>query len=121
MILVRFSVVPENLLERDPRAVAYRFPESVRVSDAKFVAYLKRLQKFHNYNTLRILESFIKRDSGRYLVPGELLNWRRRDKFAKSKVEVGGKAYFALSLAELTPTEMMKYESFVEEVRGERV
>lgn len=119
--LVKYSVVPDGLLERDPRTIAYRFPESVRTSDHKFVLYVKRLQKFHNYNTLRIIEDFVKSDSNRYLVPAVVLNWRRREKLAKSKVEIGGQAYFAVKLAELTAKEFQKYEEFVETVRGKKI
>lgn len=119
--MTKYSVVPANLAERDPRPIAYRFPESVRKSDIKFVAWIKRLQRFNNFNTLKIIEDFIKADSGRYLVPGTIMNWRRRNKYKNSRVEVGNYAFFAMHLSDLTPVEMYKYEEYVKEISEMRV
>lgn len=117
----QYTIIPPSLNERDPRPFAYRYPDSIRQSGAKFVAWIKRHNNFTNYNTLRIIESFIRLDSGRYLIPSEVLNWRRREKYQNSRIEVGNKAYFAMYLRELTAQEMKKFEEFVEDVRSVRV
>ena len=119
--MFKYTIIPDNLAARDPRSLAYRFPDRVRSSDVRFVAWIKRLTRFFNFNTLRIIEDFVKRDSGRYLVPGTIMNWRRREKYQNSRIEVGGSVYFAMHLRELTPAEMKKYEDYVEEARGTRV
>ena len=113
MILEEFSLVPKDYKKKDPRALLYLYPETIN-----YVAYAKRMQIFSFYQSLEIVEDLAKRQ-GYLLLPWTCIHWNRAKNFGPSrKVKIGRKSFFMLKPTELTKSEKMKREGYLEEIEA---
>lgn len=116
-----FSIVPQDLKQADPRPLAYLYPQMIRNDNQSFVAFIKKMQRFDFYNSLKMFEDYAHANDF-ILCPARLMHWRRRDNFgAKRRVQVGRQAFFLVKKNELTKKEKVKLLDHITDVRRVRI
>jgi hypothetical protein len=111
MTVNEFSLVPKGYREKDPRPFAWLYPKSINI-----VSYAKSMQKFAFYQALEVAEDLAKRQ-GFILLPWSCIHWQRAQSFGiDRKVKIGRKSYFLMKPHELTKSETMKLEKYLEEL-----
>jgi hypothetical protein len=111
MTVNEFSLVPKGYREKDPRPFAWLYPKSINI-----VSYAKSMQKFAFYQALEVAEDLAKRQ-GFILLPWSCIHWQRAQSFGiDRKVKIGRKSYFLMKPQELTKSETMKLEKYLEEL-----
>jgi hypothetical protein len=111
MTVDEFSLVPKGYREKDPRPFAWLYPKSINI-----VSYAKSMQKFAFYQALEVAEDLAKRQ-GFILLPWSCIHWQRAQSFGiDRKVKIGRKSYFLMKPHELTKSETMKLEKYLEEL-----
>jgi hypothetical protein len=111
MTVNEFSLVPKGYREKDPRPFAWLYPKSINI-----VSYAKSMQKFAFYQALEVAEDLAKRQ-GFILLPWVCIHWQRAQSFGiDRKVKIGRKSYFLMKPHELTKSETMKLEKYLEEL-----
>ena len=112
------TIVPPNISSQDPRPFAYLYPQSIRDNDRNFIAFIKKMQRFNFYNTLKDIEDYGKQN-GYLLVPTVLLHWRRRkDLNNDRRIVVGRNSFYYLLPHELTPGEQKKLLDYARDMEG---
>lgn len=116
-----FSIVPPDLKDKDPRPFAYLYPNMIRNDDQSFVSFIKKMQRFDFYNSVKMFEEY-GRVNGFILYPATLMHWRRRNGFGvERRVRVGRKSFYFVRENELIEGEKQKLLNHVEGVRRERI
>jgi hypothetical protein len=111
MTVNEFSLVPKGFREKDPRPFAWLYPKSINI-----VSYAKSMQKFAFYQALEVAETLAKRQ-GFILLPWSCIHWQRAQSFGVDrKIKIGRKSYFLMKPTELTKSETMKLEKYLEEL-----
>jgi hypothetical protein len=111
MTVNEFSLVPKGYREKDPRPFAWLYPKSINI-----VSYAKSMQKFAFYQALEVAEDLAKRQ-GFIILPWSCIHWQRAQSFGiDRKVKIGRKSYFLMKPHELTKSETMKLEKYLEEL-----
>lgn len=117
MNLKNYSLVPNDLLDKDPRNLAYYMPESVRATNISFISFLKRMQRFSFYQNISYFEEFAHANN-MILLPASVLHWRRREKLGDSRrFRIGRSAFYLVRVDELTEGEKKKLLDHIEVVR----
>lgn len=115
-MIENFSLVPQGYKEKDPRGLAFLYPQSLNI-----VAYAKKMQIFSFYQALDVAENMAK-SLGFILLPYSCIHWERRKKFGKDrKVKVGRKSFFMLRENELTKNEKSKLYSHLADIKKEMI
>ena len=106
-----FTLIPKNYKKKDPRSLLYLYPTSINI-----VAYAKKMQQFSFYQSLEIAEDLAKRQ-GFILLPWECIHWQRAKSFGVDrKIKIGRKSFFLMKINELTKTERLKLENYLQEI-----
>lgn len=112
-----FSIIPSDLEEKDPRPFAFLYPNMIRNDDQSFIAFIKKLQRFTFYKSLKYFEDY-GHANGFILLPATVLHWRRRSAFgAERRVKVGKKTFYFVREDELTELEKKKILEHIADVR----
>lgn len=107
----KFTLVPKNYRDKDPRALLYLYPETLNV-----VAYAKSMQRFAFFQSLSIAEDLAKRQ-GYILLPWSCIHWQRAKEFgADRKIKIGRNSFFLMQPNELTKTEEKKLQIYLSEL-----
>jgi hypothetical protein len=111
MNIEEYSLIPKGYKNKDPRSLLYLYPNSINI-----VAYAKRMQQFSFYQSLEVAEDLAKRQ-GFILLPWDCIHWQRAKNFGVDrKVKIGRKSFFLMKPNELTKSEEMKLERYLEEL-----
>lgn len=111
----RYSLVPSEYKEKDPRRLPWLYPKSLNV-----FYYAKKMQEFMFYQSLEVAED-IANKQGFILVPYECIHWRRKKLFGSDrKIKIGSKSFFLMKLPELTKGEEMNLINHLEELKEQR-
>lgn len=111
MNLSKITLVPREYRKKDPRSLLYYYPTSINV-----VAYAKKMQKFSFYQTLEVAEELAKKQ-GYILLPYSCMHWQRAKNYGVDrKIKIGRNSYFLMKPHELTKTEKVKLQRYLEEV-----
>lgn len=109
----QYSLIPDTVKHKDPRNLLYFYPRMNKITLSK------KLLKFSFYQTLKVAEDLANRQ-GCILVPWECMNWKRAKEFgADKKVKIGRNSFFMMKPGELTKSEKMKLERYLEELQEE--
>lgn len=112
MNVEEFSLVPKEYKKKDPRSLLFLYPNSVNI-----VAYAKKMQEFSFFQALEVAEDLAKRQ-GFILLPWSCIHWQRAKSFGTDrKVKIGRKSFFLMKQNELTKSEEMKLEKYLEELK----
>jgi hypothetical protein len=104
-----FTLIPKDI--KDPRPLLFLYPNSINI-----VAYAKQMQEFAFYQALEVAEDLAKRQ-GFILLPWTCIHWQRAKNFGiDRKVKIGRKSFFLMKPNELTKSEEMKLERYLEEL-----
>lgn len=107
----QYSLIPRNYKDKDPRTLAYFYPTSLNI-----VAYAKKMQEFSFYQSLAVAEDLAHKQ-GFILLPYQCIHWKRAKLFGSDrKIKIGRKSYFLMKLEELTASEKMKLDKYLEEI-----
>lgn len=111
MTISQFSLIPKEYKKKDPRPLLYLYPNSINI-----VAYAKSMQEFAFYQALEVAEDLAKRQ-GFILLPWTCIHWQRAKSFGiDRKVKIGRKSFFLMKPNELTKSEEIKLEKYLEEL-----
>lgn len=111
MNLEQISLIPKGYKNKDPRSLLYLYPNTINI-----VAYAKKMQQFSFYQSLEIAEDLAKRQ-GFFLLPWECIHWQRAKAFGVDrKVKIGRKSFFLMKVNELTKSERLKLENYLNEI-----
>ncbi|GIN62764.1 hypothetical protein J27TS8_27570 [Robertmurraya siralis] len=114
MNFAEFTLVPKDYRKKDPRSLLYYYPTSINV-----VAYAKKIQKFSFYQTLEVAEELAKKQ-GFILLPYACIHWQRAKNYGLDrKIKIGRNSFFLMKPHELTKTEELKLERYLEELHQE--
>ena len=117
MTFDNFTIVPQDLQEKDPRPFAYLYPETIRCNNQKFISFIKQLQRFTFYQSVQQFERFGKAN-GYILLPSSVLHWRRRSELGQERrVLIGRNTFYFVRQSELNEREQAKLLAHVEEIR----
>lgn len=112
-----FSIIPPDLEEKDPRPFAFLYPNMIRNDDQSFIAFIKKMQRFTFYKSLKCFEDF-GHANGLILLPATVLHWRRRNNFgAERRVKVGKKTFYFVREDEITKLEKQKLLDHIDDIR----
>lgn len=107
--LKKFSVVPPNFREKDPRSLLYHFPSLPAVTYAK-------LMQIYSFNqSLEVAES-VANFSGYILLPARCMNWKRVKGHFERRVKVGKHNFYMMREYELTKFERRKLINYIDEI-----
>jgi len=116
MNLKKYSLVPTEYKEKDPRALPYLYPTKLNL-----VAYAKKMQEFTFYQSLEAAET-VANNLGYILLPWDCVHWGRAQKIASDrKVKIGRKSFYMMKLNEMTKTEEKKLLEYISDLEPERV
>lgn len=116
MNLEKYSIVPKDYKEKDPRPLLYLYPESINL-----VSFNKQIQTFSFYQTLEVAEDLARRQ-GFILLPWNCIHWQRAKAFGVDrKVKIGRKSFFLMKIQELTKNEKAKLMEYLEELNQEAI
>lgn len=119
MKLDDFTLIPGDFREKDPRQLAYMFPQSIISSQQKFIAYNKKMQTFVYYHSLDVAETMAKL-MDYVLLPTSILHWRRAKQLgADRRVQIGRNVFYLVKQNELTSKERERLLDFAQEIRSE--
>jgi hypothetical protein len=111
MTLDDFSLIPKEYRKKDPRCLLFLYPNSINI-----VAYAKSMQRFAFYQALEVAEDLAKRQ-GYILLPWSCIHWQRAKSYGVDrKVKIGRKSFFLMKPNELTKSEEIKLEKYLEEM-----
>lgn len=111
MTINEFSLIPKAYKKKDPRPLLYLYPETINI-----VAYAKSIQKFAFYQALEVAEDLAKRQ-GFILLPWTCIHWQRVKSFGiERKVKIGRKSFYLMKPNDLTKSEVIKLERYLEEL-----
>lgn len=119
MSLHDFSLIPNDFREKDPRQLAYLYPQRIISSRQKFIAYNKKMQSFCYYHSLDVAEKIAKQ-LNYILLPASILHWRRKKTLgAERRVQIGRNIFYLVSRTELTDKEAEELVEYAAEIRKE--
>ena len=110
------TIVPANYKEKDPRQLAYNFPNFIRDTEQGLVIYNKYVQKFIYFQGVEAAETVAKM-FGCILVPTRCIHWRRTKLFTDRRVAVGREAFYIVKKHELIKNEIDRLKEYIEEMR----
>lgn len=117
--LDNFSLVPLDYKAKDPRQLAYMFPQSIMSSQQKFISYNKSMQNFVYYHSLDVAEHMAKLMDF-ILLPAACIHWRRAKALGeKRRVQVGRNIFYLVKPNELNKNEINKLVDYADEIRKE--
>lgn len=117
--LAEFSLVPLDYKTKDPRQLAYLFPESIISSQQKFISYNKSMQTFIYYHSLEVAEHMA-RLMDYILLPASCIHWRRAKELGESRrVPIGRKMFYLVKENELNKNELKRLLDYAEDIRNE--
>lgn len=96
------TIIPKDILKNDPQELLYQF-KSINP-----VRYTKLSVEYHFWTAVSAAEKTA-RMFGRYLVPCTMIHWERKLRLTDRRIQVGKKAFYALSKEEMTSIEFKKY------------
>lgn len=106
-----FSLVPREYKEKDPRRLPWLYPTSLNL-----VYYAKKMQEFSFYQALEVAEDLAHKQ-GYILLPHACIHWQRAKNYGYDrKIKIGRKSFFIMKPNELTKSEKIKLEQFLEEL-----
>ena len=118
-LLDDFTLIPGDFREKDPRQVAFMYPQSIISSQQKFIAYNKKMQMFVYYHSLDVAETMAKL-MNYVLLPTSILHWRRAKQLgADRRVRIGRNIFYLVKRSELTSKEVARLVEYAEEIRQE--
>lgn len=103
------TIVPKKVLMMDPQHLLYNFP------GIHPVKYTKLSAEYHHWQAVAAAEKTAKM-FGRFLVPCTMIHWERKLRWEDRRIQIGKKAYYALSQDEMTPIEFAKYTNAANEL-----
>lgn len=106
------SIVPTERLRHDPQTLLYQFPSIPAVR-------FQRLSRDYYFWKLVQIAERIAAITSRLLVPRECLHWQRKQQFRDRQVMVLKSSFYVLSEAEMTKTELAKYQAAIGGSHGE--
>lgn len=108
-----FSLVPNDYKSKDPRILAYLYPDEITKSQQNLVKYNKTVAKFIYYNSLKIAEEMAKMFDY-LLIPSSCVHWRRAKELGKNRrIKVGRNIFYLMREDELTKKEKQKLIDYV--------
>lgn len=114
--MMGYSLVPDDYKTKDPRMLAYLYPESIIKNEQSFVIYNKKMSQFIYYHSLDVAENMA-RIMGYILVPSSCVHWRRAKELNDRRVHVGRKVFYLVKDSELTKNEQKKLMDHVDVFR----
>lgn len=113
--MYKYSLVPSDFREKDPRNLPYHFP-SIPV-----VKYAKLMQEFCYFAQLEAAENAAKK-AGFILLPFNCMHWQRRKQFTEErKIKIGKYSFFMMKVNELTDSERTKLDDYLEELHEKEI
>ena len=110
--LRKYSIIPENFREKDPRTLLYHFPS------LPIVKYAKLMQTYSHLMALDVAEDLSMRQ-GYVLLPFSCIHWKRAQKMgAERRLKIGRNSYYLMRLQEMTDGELGKLQDHIEEVNN---
>lgn len=109
----KFTIVPEDFRNKDPRQFGYHQRNEIPNSERAFITYNKYVSQFLFYYSLQAAEEVAK-CFDRILVPTDCLNWRRAQQLAQRRIYVGRKSFYTMSPEELRQIERKKLLKYLE-------
>lgn len=103
------TIVPTEVLSKDPQHLLYNFP------GIHPVKYTKLSAEYHHWQAVAAAEKTAKM-FGRYLVPCTLIHWERKLRWEGRRIQIGKKAFYALAQEEMTNIEFAKYTAAANEL-----
>jgi hypothetical protein len=111
-ILKRYSLVPGEYKDKDPRRLPWLYPNSLNL-----VYYAKKMQEFSFYQALEVAEDLAYKQ-GFILLPFDCIHWQRAKNYGYDrKVKIGRKSFFLMKPDELTKGEEIKLKRYLENLR----
>lgn len=105
------SVIPKNYKHKDPRPLLYLYPNTINI-----VSYAKQMQTFAFYQSLEVAEDLARRQ-GFILLPWSCMHWQRAKEYGVDrKVKIGRKSFFLMKQDELTKSEKIKLQNYLDEI-----
>lgn len=112
-----FSLVPVDYKSKDPRMLAYLYPQSIIKSPQSFISYNKKIQSFIYYHSLEVAEHMAKMFDF-LLLPASCIHWRRAKSLGeKRRIHVGRNVFYLVKEEELTKSEKKKLIDHIGEFR----
>lgn len=112
-----FSLVPEGYKDKDPRMLAYLYPQSILRNEGTLVAYNKKVSKFIHCSGLEIAETTAKK-LGFILLPATCIHWRRAASLGEQRrIKVGKNNFYMVKENELTEKERIKLVDHIAEFK----
>lgn len=110
----KYSLIPFDYKKNDPRSLAYFYPKTLNI-----VLFAKKMQDFSFYQALEVAEEMAEKQ-GFLLIPWSCIHWKRAKNFGNDrKIKIGRKSYFLMKESELTKTEKIKLELYLDELQDE--
>lgn len=109
----RYSLLPQEYKDKDkdPRRLPWLYPGTLNL-----VYYAKKMQEFSFYQALEVAEDLASKQ-GFILLPHSCIHWQRAKNFGYDrKVKIGRKSFFLMKPNELTKSEGLKLEKYLEEL-----
>lgn len=103
------TIVPTEVISVDPQFLLYNHPSMPTVK------YTKLYAAYHHWKAVEAAEKTAKM-FGRYLVPCTLIHWERKLRWEDRRIQIGKKAFYALSKDEMTENEFNKYTAAANEL-----
>jgi|SRR5690625_313484 len=103
------SILPPKYKKRDPRQLLYHFP------NMPVVKYAKMMQKYSFNHALAVAED-VAHKNGYILIPYDCMHWQRTQRFSDRRVKIGRNSFFMMREKELTKSERIKLQIYLEEL-----
>lgn len=114
-----FSLVPIDFRLKDPRQLAFLYPDNIISSKQKFIAYNKKMQTFIFYHSLDVAEHMAKL-MDYILLPSTCIHWRRAKALGdKRRVTIGRNIFYLVKYQELNKNEINKLLNYADEIQKE--
>lgn len=98
------TIVPADILDKDPRNLPYHF------KSMSIVAYYKASAKYYFWRLVKTIEDAAKQN-GKILVPSECLHWRKKKALKDFHITVFKKGFYQVRITELSENEKREYLS----------
>jgi len=112
--LKNYSLVPKEYKDKDPRRLPWLYPTTLNL-----VYYAKKMQEFSFYQALGVAEDLAFKQ-GFILLPHACIHWQRAKNYGQDrKIKIGRNSFFLMKIDELTKSETMKLEKYIEKLHKE--